>query len=721
MSRIGKFLWIIFIVWIVLFVILDEKGVNVRFDYNTLTINQTKKSEYDSQNISNNDLIAKSKIKNIDLIRIYPWFKNPEQLRLAIWVDKDISQNSNSKTISLKEKNSVSSIFAEYSRETQSESRNNISNQEINQSESWNVISDADVLNNLQINNTENESHRNEEIVLSETWNVTENAEMSDNLQINNTEPENYRNEEKNQIEQYRWNPNLITLKKSTEIQDNQESDSNLIQEMSLNEDNQLHSPEIIKNIEKYSLSTHSSLLQRWKEIEKIVNPLEIYKLNLHTNNLKKANSENQFILDSSANSWQESWISDEVLNNLLENEKFDVETLESENDQFLQKVFQETRDPSVLNLILETYISEYQFTKAKKYIENLPEMYREQINPLLNLRIYFNSFSLSSQTAGDSLKNLVQNYQVGNKISNEDVIRYLWIIALMKKDYDNFFEISAWLTAENHKSFVNNIQEYKNQISKQMWMPDYYFDTLVSLELFNQWFFQPAKVLALSSLTKNSGYILPYQILAYANFLTNSRDTSIEYLKKLLDLDPKNAEKYRFLMWIAYYRNWKYEQSVVMLSLVKDNKLRLDSERYLIRDYLLLNQKNKLISSRTKLLWFNNLTASDFYTYFYEVFYRPYSLWIDFDIYAYDVQLSEKMLRVCNMTLPDVERVVCTYWSIGKDIALWKFDNLEKSLLDLVEKYPQWYLYQALWEYYIKQWDLGRAKMYLLKELFLN
>jgi hypothetical protein len=60
---------------------------------------------------------------------------------------------------------------------------------------------------------------------------------------------------------------------------------------------------------------------------------------------------------------------------------------------------------------------------------------------------------------------------------------------------------------------------------------------------------FQPAKVLALYSLQQNSSYILPYQVLAYANFLTNSWDTSIEYLKKLVDLDPNNAEKYRFLM----------------------------------------------------------------------------------------------------------------------------------------------------------------------------
>ena len=79
--------------------------------------------------------------------------------------------------------------------------------------------------------------------------------------------------------------------------------------------------------------------------------------------------------------------------------------------------------------------------------------------------------------------------------------------------------------------------------------MPEYYFDTLVSLELFNNGFFQPAKVIALTSLQRNSNYILPYQVLAYANFLTNSWDTSAEYLKKLIELDPNNAEKYRFLM----------------------------------------------------------------------------------------------------------------------------------------------------------------------------
>jgi hypothetical protein len=299
----------------------------------------------------------------------------------------------------------------------------------------------------------------------------------------------------------------------------------------------------------------------------------------------------------------------------------------------------------------------------------------------------------------------LIQDYVSKNKISDEDKKRYLWVIALMDRNYDKFFEIAEWFTSEKNKAFTSKLQWYRDQIAKQMWMPDYYFDTLVSLELFNQWLFQPAKVLALYSLQQNQNYILPYQILAYANFLTNSRDTSVEYLRKLIDIDSNNAEKYRFLMWIAYYWDEKYQQSVIMLSSIRDDKLRLDAERYLIRDYIHLDQKNKLISVWNRILWYDNLVASDFYTYFYEAFYRPFSEWAEYKIYRTDVELANKMIRVCSMKLSEEEKVVCNYWMIGKNIASWEFDGLENSLLNLVAQYPQWYLYQALWEYYIKQW----------------
>jgi hypothetical protein len=185
--------------------------------------------------------------------------------------------------------------------------------------------------------------------------------------------------------------------------------------------------------------------------------------------------------------------------------------------------------------------------------------------------------------------------------------------------------------------------------------------------------------------------------------------------------LDPNNAEKYRFLMWVASYRDEKYEQSVIMLSMIKDENLRLDTERYLINDYLKLDQKNKLISNWNKMLWYENLVASDFYTYFYETFFRPYSQWEEFQLYTLDTELVNKMLRVCSITLQNEEKAVCTYWTIGRNIALWQFDWMEQYLLNLVAEYPQWYLYQALWEYYVQHRELDKAKAYLLKAVSLS
>ena len=488
--------------------------------------------------------------------------------------------------------------------------------------------------------------------------------------------------------------------------------------EENITEDN--NTDEVLENENTVEAEKTAELLRQEKEAElrKIIGKYIRYNV---TSILRRAEKvQHDFVIDEDTD-WEEIVDSNQLLDQLLINEEIDLDTLESENDEFLQKLFQKTKDEEVMNLIIENYLNEYQFVNAKKFIENLPQDYADKVKPSLNLRVAFNSFPLTSKNISESLKSTVQNYLSKGEISDEDANRYLWVVALMNHNYDYYFSIASWFTSEKYVSFTAKIQWYKDQISKQMWMPDYYFDTLVSLELFNQWLFQPAKVVALSSLQKNTNYILPYQVLAYANFLTNSRDTSIEYLKKLVDLDPNNAEKYRFLMWVAYYWDEKYEQSIVMLSMIKSEHLRLDTQRYLIKDYLKLDQKTKLISIRNKLLWYENLVASDFYTYFYEAFYHPFSEWLPYQIYAFDTELANKMIRVCSMKLSEEEKAVCNYWIIGKNIASWQFDWLEESLLKLANDYPQWYLYQALWEYYIQQWDTEKAKAYLLKAVSLT
>ena len=701
MHRIVKLLWIIFILWVVSFIICDENGIKIELDGNHLVFNKIEKTVPvvdDNLEGVKPDHVALN--KNSDLIHMYLWFKNPKSLHESDGIDSEylakleqerLEQETLKKNktytwpniISLDNNNTVSSILNSnnsnkgvqtilvevYTWESHTIALWTAQDTEDNKLEEsawtiWNPISDSELEENkVSINKYVWNIHS---IVLSKaideymdslTWS-NEVVVVSDMVQIDKY---NYKN---HYFDLYQWTP----------------------------------IPEKIVSINRYLWDIHNLGLKLWKEKE--------YKFSMENNNIPEAQ-------------WTE--LSDSMIESLLMNDEIDINTLESENDEFLQKVFQETRDTDVMNLIVETYLNEYQFVKAKRFIENLPDIYVEDLKPSLNLRVVFNSFALSSKTINETLTSLINGYSAEDKLLEEDKNRYLWVIALMKKDYDNFFDIASNFTSPNHKAFVSKLQWYKNQISKQMWMPKYYFDTLVALELFNQWLFQPAKVLALSSLQQNPNYILPYQVLAYANFLTSSWDTSIEYMKKLVDLDPNNAEKYRFLMWIAYYRDGKYEQSVVMLSLIKDEKLRLDSERYLIRDYLLLDQKNKLILSWNKLLWYDNLVSSDFYTYFYEAFYHPYSEWQQYQLYAFDTELADKMIRVCSIRLPEEEKVVCSYGTIGKNIALWKFDWLEQSLLDLVSQYPQWYLYHALGEYYIHEWDNEKAKFYLLKAVSLT
>jgi hypothetical protein len=114
------------------------------------------------------------------------------------------------------------------------------------------------------------------------------------------------------------------------------------------------------------------------------------------------------------------------MIDTLLVDEDIDINSLESENDEFLQKVFLETKDTDVMNVIVENYLNEYQFIKAKKFLENLPDMYKKDLKPSLNLRLMFNSFALSSKTTNDTLTNLIQEYQANNQIIEEERLWYL-------------------------------------------------------------------------------------------------------------------------------------------------------------------------------------------------------------------------------------------------------------------------------------------------------
>ena len=370
-----------------------------------------------------------------------------------------------------------------------------------------------------------------------------------------------------------------------------------------------------------------------------------------------------------SASAW-DNLLSDVLVEDLIFESELPLSRLESTNVSFLQKVFDTTQDPQIMNLIVQTLINEYQFVNAKQFIEGLSAQQLTQLDPLLHLQVLFNSFSLSSPNALDALVALVDDYYGAGSISLEQKNWYYGVTLLMRRNYTGFFDLARTYQQLSHTAVASRLTSLQQQISKQSDMPLYYFDALVGVELFNQGFFQASKVLALYVLGQDKNYILPYQLLAYANFLTASWDASVEYLYILLSLDAAALARYDFLMGIAYYWNEDYERSVLKLSQVKNVMYSLDVDRYLVLNYLKLGQVEKLLSAWQRVLGHETLQTSDFFNYFYEVFFLPYSKGDDYMLYTQNPRLAENYLVHCFQVLQGAEQAVCEYGSIGLSLA---------------------------------------------------
>jgi hypothetical protein len=174
-------------------------------------------------------------------------------------------------------------------------------------------------------------------------------------------------------------------------------------------------------------------------------------------------------------------------------------------------------------------------------------------------------------------------------------------------------------------------------------------------------------------------------------------------------------------LIGVAYYWNWSYEKSVLQLSQIKTGPYHLDAERYLVLNYLILEQLDKLLSTWQRLLWSNSLMYTDFFNYFFQTFFVPYSKWEDYLLYQKNPDLAQNYLTVCSQTLTGEEKAVCEYGKVGLSLANHSFGWLEVALVSLIEQYPQGYLYHALWEFYLQQWKPDLAKSALLKAVWMS
>lgn len=395
-----------------------------------------------------------------------------------------------------------------------------------------------------------------------------------------------------------------------------------------------------------------------------------------------------------------------------------------TENIQSIQDAFKKTNDKTILPWLVKKLVKNYQFDEAYNYF-NMMESTDQKSDPNLHLYILLNqsSINISSIDSIQSIKPIVDQYKAEWLISDQESRFYQALIQIRYGKYDEASTLLTSNTDPDLQSFIQSFQKSKSDFSTTKDAPKYYLDWLVSLSLMKNGYFTIAKKIALDALSHNDKYILPYQVLAYTNFLTNNTEVAWDYFLKLSEFDQANKDSYKFFIWVSYFRANKYPESVLYLSQVTNEKVLTDTYRYLTLAYEKLWDNENISHYQQKLLWQADIDKSDFYTYFHQTSFSPYGQWKSFNLYEENQQLYILFLQKCELSMFQwSDKDVCNYGKIWFDIIQNTLSTQdENSILTLVKSYPQPYLYQILWDIKNKSSNIEEAKSYYSKAIKLT
>lgn len=386
-----------------------------------------------------------------------------------------------------------------------------------------------------------------------------------------------------------------------------------------------------------------------------------------------------------------------------------------------LEKIYQKDNNPDILKILLDKLVEDFQFDKAKEYIWNINIFEDKTVDIKTYIYTYINWLSILDDDGMTKFMSFIDQIRYKSLIDSDDYVFYQWLAKIWAKDYKWANILFSQIESSKYSDFISQINNSIQKFDNQKWVPSYYKDSLIWLVMMKNWYFSVANKLALSSILQDEDYILPHQIMAYSNFLTNNREKSIENFYDLVKLDYENQDKYNFYIWVSNYRWWNYQESIWILSqLLNNSEYKTDAYRYLLLNYIQLNDEEKKVQVRQKLLGQNDLQQSDFKNFYDIVFYEPFSTNSKYTIYNKYRQLSYDFVSMCYENLWQ-NNDTCLYGEVWLDLVNESREDVENGLLYLSENYPQADIFQALWDYYKSKHLDEKSKTYYIKAASLT
>lgn len=392
-----------------------------------------------------------------------------------------------------------------------------------------------------------------------------------------------------------------------------------------------------------------------------------------------------------------------------------------------LEYLYTKNKNPELLQPLVEKYLQYYQFDKANQYLTLLTQEEDDytklKIDPrqIIYTRFHDSTIGLDTANALDNVFTLIQEYRSRDMITQDDVLLYNWLKSLWVYDYAWASASFSKITDTRYKDFIVSYESALANFVKIKNPPSYYRDGLVALTLLKNWYFSFAKRLALHALATNKQYVLPYQVLAYANFLTHNWESAKDYFLKLSDFDTSNTFLYKFLIGISYYRYGDYEQSILYLNQVTDPGLQIDVYRYMLLWYIKEEDTTNMVRIRQNLLGQTNLQTSDFALFFDHMFFIPFRMVQPFTLYIDTPQLTDMYLEKCSTLFTGSQADICTYGEVWLQLSKQNLSWMGQNLLLLTAKYHQSHLYHLLADYYASMKQSPMAKENYLKALSIS
>jgi len=423
--------------------------------------------------------------------------------------------------------------------------------------------------------------------------------------------------------------------------------------------------------------------------------------------------------------------------------DEFQVQKTQSllEDINILEKIYKKNPKPEILRVLIEKLSQDYQFEKAKDYADLLikTKTWFQMMDPYLYMYIALNHPEISILRASsiESIRPIIDEWRMRGVLSMDDYRFYQGLIQVWYGNYPDATILFKQISSPRYQPFLDQLEQIKANATTQEDIPPYYEEALIGLAMLKHGQFNIAKKISLNVLEQDDEYILPYQILAYSHFLTNNRNTAVEYLFKLSEFDHDNEVLYKFLIWVSYYRLDKNEQSVLYLSQIENDmmmksfsepqksadakKLLPDTYRYMILNYLKTEDSSRTMQIRQKMLWQPVLESSDFYTQFYNVLFLPFIQWSRYDLYAIDPQLINDYIQQCYERFPIEKQDVCIYGEAGYELLQWESEQAKDKLLYLAKNYPTAYIFHTLGDYYYQVWQNEKAKRNYIKAISIT